>query len=268
MPPLVLIHGIGGSADDWEFQIPFFSRHTRVIAPDLPGCGRSQKTGDYSIPAIAKDVWATLDRLEVTEINLVGHSLGGAVALQMAVDSPSRIQHLVLADTLASFEIDSVRKLTLYWYRLLAIKLFGPAWLARTVSSQLFPRAEQAAIRQRVADRSALTDREVYFRTIRSVRGWSVMGRLDHLSMPALVLAADEDYFPVLDAEKLAKALPNARLEVFRNAHHHLPLECADRFNQAVLAFIRDEDEPEQYGIRRIKANETLSAKNDQRTNI
>ena len=267
MPPLVLIHGIGGSAEDWELQIPFFSPHCRVIAPDLPGCGRSPKTGDYSIPTIAKEVWTTLDHLNAAEINLVGHSMGGAVALQMVVDSPSRVQHLVLADTLASFEIDSVRKFILYWYRLLAIKVFGPVWLARALSSQLFPSAEHAEIRRRVADRSALTDRGVYFRTICSIRGWSVMDRLDRLSMPALVLAADRDYFPMFDAENLAKALPNARLEVFRNAHHHLPLECADRFNQAVLAFIRDKDDP-AHQSGRVKANETLSAQNDQRTNI
>lgn len=241
LEPLVLIHGIGGSADDWEFQVPFFSRRCRVIALDLPGCGQSPKTGHYSIPAFAEDVWATLDQLGVGEASLVGHSMGGAVAMQMAVNSPSRVRHLILADTLASFEIDSMRKLVLYWYRLLAVKLLGPAWLSRAVALKLFPRDEQAGIRRRVAERNALTDREVYLQTIRSVRGWTIMDRLGRLSMPTLVLAADQDYFPVADAQTLTDALPNARLEVFRGAHHHLPLECSGRFNQLVLSFLRGE---------------------------
>lgn len=244
LQPLVLIHGIGGSADDWEFQVPFFARRCRVIAPDLPGYGRSPKTGSYSIPAFAGDVWSTLDHLGIGAVNLVGHSMGGAVALQMAMDSPSRVQHLVLADTLASFETDSINKLILYWYRLFAIKLLGPVWLSRSVSSRLFPRADQAEIRQRMAARSALSDREVYFRTIRSIRGWTVMNRLERLLMPILVLAADDDYFPVSDAQNMTDALPNARLEVFKGAHHHLPLECAGSFNEAVLAFLLDLEKP------------------------
>lgn len=242
--PLVLIHGIGGSADDWESQIPFFSSHCRVIVPDLPGCGRSPKTGRYTIPAFANDVWATLDRLGVAEANLVGHSMGGAVALQMAVDAPHRVPRLIIADTLASFEIDSTKKFALYWYRLLAVKLLGPAWLSRAVAMKLFPEPEHADTRQRVADRNALNDKEVYLKTIRSIRGWTVMDRLERLSMPTLVLAADQDYFPVSDVQVLTDALPQARLEVFKGAHHHLPLECSERFNQVVLAFLLDNDIP------------------------
>ena len=241
LPPLVLLHGIGSSVEDWESQIPFFSSYCRVVAPDLRGFGHSPKARDYSVSAFSADVWALLGRLGIQRFNVIGHSMGGAVALQMAVERPERVERLVLADTLASFKIDSVGKLGLYWYRLAMMKIFGPARLSEAVSMRLFPRPEQAELRHRLAGRSALNDRDVYVRTIRAIKGWTVMDQLSRLTMPVLILAAEEDYFPVRDAQRLAQTLPNARLEVFEHAHHHLPLECAERFNATVLRFLRQD---------------------------
>lgn len=239
LPPLVLLHGIGSSVEDWEFQIPFFSAFCRVIAPDLRGFGHSPKARDYSISAFSSDIWALLGRLGIRRFNMIGHSMGGAVALQMAVEQPQRVERLVLADTLATFKIDTAAKFGVYLYRLAMMRMFGPARLSEALSLKLFPRPEQADLRLRVARRSALNDRDAYVRTIRAIRGWSVIDQLSRLTMPVLILVAENDYFPVNDARRLAAALPNARLEVFERAHHHLPLECAARFNATVLSFLR-----------------------------
>lgn len=239
-PPLVLVHGIGASKEDWEAQIPFFSKTRRVIAADLRGFGVSPKGSVYSVPAFAADIWALLDQCRIDTFDLVGHSMGGAVVLQMAVDQPDRVRRLVLADTLASFEANSPGKLALYWYRLLMMMLVGPARLSAVVAERLLPRPEHAALRERMTQRSAQNDRHVYLQTIRAIKGWTVMDRLDRLRMPTLVLVAEEDYFPVADAERLVEALPNAQLVVFEHAHHHLPLECSGRFNTVLSAFLED----------------------------
>lgn len=238
LPPLVLLHGIGASGEDWEYQIPVFALLCRVIVPDLRGYGRSPKGGAYTVEAFAADVWALLARLDIERFNLVGHSMGGAVALRMAVDRPGCIDRLVLANTLPSFVTDTFGKAMLYWYRLVVMRLFGPAWLAETIQKKLFPKPEHAALRARLNARSVRRDREVYLRTLHALKGWSIVDRLQELSMPTLVLAAENDYFPRRDAQAFAAALPNARLQIFDDTHHHLPLEVPERFNAAVLTFL------------------------------
>lgn len=235
---LLLIHGIGASAEDWEGQIPEFAARYRVVAPDLRGYGRSQRKGPFSIQRFAQDCWALLDRLGIQRCCIVGHSLGGAVALQMAVDQPQRVERLVVTDSLPSFRPDSARKWGLFFYRLIMMFLFGPKRLSAAVSARLFPAPEQAALRQRVAMRNGRNSRWVYLRTIPRVVRWSVTDRLAELRMPTLILAAEFDYFPVEEAVRFAGAIPAARLDIMQGLHHSAPIEAPARFNPLVLDFL------------------------------
>lgn len=238
LPPLLLLHGVGSSSEDWECQIPVFAPLCRVIVPDLRGYGRSPKGDAYSVDAFAADVWKVLEDLGIKRFNLVGHSMGGAVALRMAVDRPGCVNRMVLADTLPSFAVDSLGKAMLYWYRLVMMWLFGPAKLSAAVYKKLFPGPKHAALRARLKARSSGQDRDVYLRTIKALKGWTIVDCLHTLKMPVLLLAAEHDYFPRADAEAFNTALPNSHLQVFEGAHHHLPLEVSERFNAAVLAFL------------------------------
>ncbi|MBL6751029.1 MAG: alpha/beta hydrolase [Nevskia sp.] len=235
--PLLLVHGIGTDHEDWEDQVPVFARRYRVIAPDLRGYGRSDRGGEFSPQAFAADLWALLDGLGIGRFLLVGHSMGGAVALQMAVDQPERVLALVAADTLPSFVIDTPAKRLLFAFRYVMMSLFGPRRLARAVANKLFPEPGQAALRERSCRRGAAIDRHVYLKNLRQLVGWSVQRRLERLRMPVLVIAAEHDYFPVGDAEAFTAALPDGRLSVFAGRHHALPLEAPRRFNATVLRF-------------------------------
>lgn len=248
--PLVLLHGIGASLEDWEFQIPAFARHYRVIAPDLRGFGRSERRAPFTVAQFAADVWALLDALGITQCLLVGHSMGGAVALQMSVDQPERIRRLVLADTLPSFRANTLAKRLLFATRYATMGLLGPKRLASAISKKLFPAPEQAALRERVTRRSEDTDRQVYLDTIRGLVDWAVDDRLERLAMPVFVIAAEFDYFPGSDAIHFAAQLPKARLRIFPGAHHAVPLEQPKRFNAAVLRFLK----AEPAGARRAKS--------------
>jgi pimeloyl-ACP methyl ester carboxylesterase len=240
-PPLVLLHGIGASRSDWEFNVPELAQHYRVITPDLRGFGLSERSGNYGVATFAADIWMLLELLKVERFDLVGHSMGGAVALQMAVDRPQRIAHLVAADTLPSFQTNSFGKRILFAYRYLMMGVFGPQRLASAVAAKLFPLPEQQALRERATAGGMANDRTVYLETLRHVLGWSVSDRLQRLTMPVLVLAAEHDYFPVADAESFARALPQALLKVFSGCHHAVPLEAPAAFNAAVLRFLAGE---------------------------
>lgn len=236
--PLVLLHGLGSSSQDWEYQIPAFSKHYRVIAPDLRGFGASDRAGDYRVERFAADVWRLLDDLNVENFYLLGYSMGGAVAQQMALDRGARVRKLVLSNTLPSFRADTWVKRGLLWSRLMLMSLLGPRRLSRSVALKLFPRPDQAALREKVARRNAGNDKTAYLRTVRALVRWSVWGRVGALSMPVLVLAAEHDYFSRAETEALVAALPQGRLQIFPGTRHGLPLEVPRLYNRAVLDFL------------------------------
>ncbi|MDB5987923.1 MAG: alpha/beta fold hydrolase [Nevskia sp.] len=238
---VVMLHGLGASHEDWESQRTPFSRAFRVIAPDLRGFGASGRVGEYTIAQFADDVWALLEQLKVKRFHLIGHSMGGAVALQMAIDRPERIRRLVLADTLPSFETNTLGKRMLFAYRYAMMGVFGPQRLTKAVARKLFPGSdrEQVRLRERAVRRGNVNDRTVYLETIRNLLGWKISDQLQLLTMPSLVIAAEYDYFPVSDAEAFAAALPNAALKVFAGAHHAVPLEIPQAFNTVVIDFLQ-----------------------------
>lgn len=240
LPPRVLLHGLGGDAESWALQVPVFAAECRVVVPELRGFGRSPRGQVHTAEAMAADVWAAMERLGIDRFDLVGHSMGGAVAQQMAVDRPDRIRRLVLADTLPSFVTDTLRKRFGYGFRLVTMSVFGPGFLSRTLAHKLYPRADQAGLRRRIIGDGDPTDRRVYLETLRALKGWTVAHRLRALQMPVLLLVAEEDYFPLADAKRFVAALPNARLRVFAGTHHFLPLEIPRQFNDVVSAFLNE----------------------------
>lgn len=238
-PPLVMLHGLGGTHQDWEYQIPVFARHFEVIAPDFRGHGGSDRSGHYGVAQFAADTWQLLDELHVQRFNLLGYSMGGAVALQMALDRPERVERLVLSNTLSSFRTDTLAKRILLWTRLFMMGFLGPRRLAEMMTRRVFPRPDQADLRERVAKRNAENDKIVYLHSIRALTEWSVAERVGELKMPVLVLAAELDFVPRADTEAFVRALHDARLELFPGSRHGLPQEMPDDFNRAVLDFLR-----------------------------
>jgi len=236
--PLVLLHGLGASSADWENQVPEFARHFHVIVPDFRGHGASDRTGEYGVERFATDTWQLLDRLKIRSATLLGHSMGGAVAMQMALDRPGCVPRLVLANTLPSFRTDTAGKHLMLWTRLLLMSLLGPRRLSEIMTRRLYPRPDQATLRAKVARRNAHNDKNVYLATIRALTQWSVREHLASFTMPVLVLASEHDYFGGAEVLPFTSALPNAQLQRFPGARHGLPLEMPEAFNRAVLEFL------------------------------
>jgi 3-oxoadipate enol-lactonase len=237
--PLVLLHGLGASSADWEYQVPELARYFQLIVPDFRGHGASDRAGEYTVQRFAADTWQLLDHLGIRTPVLVGHSMGGAVAMQMALDRPGRVAKLVLANTLPSFLIDTPGKRATLWLRLLLMGLLGPRLMAQVMTRRLYPHPGQAKLRAKVAQRNARNDRHVYLATIRALTRWSVRDRVGELTMPVLVLASEHDYFEGAEVTRFMTALPNAQLREVRGGRHGLPLERPGLFNRALLEFLQ-----------------------------
>ena len=240
--PLLLLHGLGCSGEDWGRQLASFTATRSVITPSLRGFGSSHKPpGPYTIEEHAADMHALLDQLGVGRCDVLGFSMGGAVALQMALDATDRIDRLVLVNTQAEFELDHWRRYLAAVVRLGLGHVRGMERMARFLSRRMFPDPHQAPLRREMMRRYADNDRRAYLAALRGLAGWSVQHRLHEIGCPTLVVGAELDYMPLQDKRRLAERLGDARLEVVRNSRHCTPFDQAEEFNRVVLEFLDDE---------------------------
>ncbi len=238
-PPLLLIHGLGSSGDDWAFQRDDFAVAHRLILPDLRGSGRSEKpSGDYSIRLFAEDLWALLDQLGIAVASILGFSMGGAVAIEMALMQPARVSKLILCNALANYRTDTLRK----WYeaklQLGFVHVLGLRRTARFIARRLFPHDDQQPKRQRVIDVLGANPKRAYLQSIRALIGWSALDRLPALTCKTLIIAADSDYTPLAEKHIEAALFPRGELVVIDDSRHGTPFDATERFNALVLGFL------------------------------
>jgi pimeloyl-ACP methyl ester carboxylesterase len=235
-PPLVLIHGFTGSKENWLPMVAALSRGHRVIVPDLPGWGESSRIddADYGVAAQSARLAGFLDALDLRQVDLVGHSMGGAISGLTAAREPQRLATLTLMNTAGvSFEINDFARRILAgelpfnvddragWERLVAdlfvIEPFLPARLAdvlieRNRANHEFHRRVMARLR---GDEQLLLERN-----------------LATISLPTLVLWCDGDrVLDVSAVETLARDLPYAELVTLTGCGHmpmmERPMETA-----------------------------------------
>jgi 3-oxoadipate enol-lactonase len=237
--PIVLIHGLGSSARDWEFQVPEFCKNYQVVTFDLRGHGLSDKPpGPYSIPLFASDTAGLLKALKLEPAHIVGISLGGGVALQLAIDAPALAKTLVVVNSGPAIvgtgdegqkEIDA---------RIALVEKMGMRGMGQALAARLFPKPEHASLAATFVDRWAENDPRAYVDALQSMVGWNVTDRLGSIRCPTLVVSADQDYSPVALKQAYVKLMPDAELVVIADAHHAVPLEQPQAFNAALEKFL------------------------------
>jgi pimeloyl-ACP methyl ester carboxylesterase len=256
-PPLVLIHGIGDNSETWEHVIPTLAKRHLVIAPDLLGHGKSDKPrADYSVAAYANGVRDLLGVLGVQRATLVGHSLGGGVAMQFAYQFPERTERLVLVGSGGSGpEVSSVlRMLTLPGAQAVLLLLRLP-WARLQVSAAVSVlRMLNTALGADAPDLLRVVDalpdatsRAAFIRTLRAVADWrgQVITMLDRCyltqGMPTLLIWGTRDaVIPVAHAYRAHAAMPGSRLELFEGAGHFPFHTDPIRFVNMVEQFLDD----------------------------
>ena len=261
-PVLLLIHGMGGTFENWQAVIEPLAREHTVVAPDLPGHGTSAPGGgDYSIGALAAELRDLLAALGHERATLVGHSLGGGIAMQFAYQFPEITERLVLVSSggLGPEVSPILRAAALPGADLFIAATAGPG---RTVGSAIARGLAAVGLRANpdVAEvargYASLTDpdrRAAFLATLRSVVGSG--GQRVHAGdrlylaegMPVLIIwGARDPMIPVHHGENAHEAIAGSRLEVFDGVGHLPQLEAPGRFIAVLERFIA-ENEPAQF---------------------
>ncbi len=238
-PPLLFLHGLGSSTRDWEWQVAAFSGGYRIITMDARGHGRSDKPpGPYRMAQFAHDTATLLRTLEAAPAHVVGLSMGSMIALQLAVDAPELLRSLTLVNGYVSFVPTTRQAQREIRYRKRLVRLLGMRAVGHALARQLFPDPAHALQRRVMAARWAENDKRAYLASIDAIVGWSVRDRLSGITCPTLVVAAEHDYTPVSHKRAYTRRLPNAELVVLPNAHHAVPVEYPEAFNEVLRTFL------------------------------
>ena len=264
-PAILLIHGIGDNSTTWRTVQTMLAQRYTVIAPDLLGHGQSDKPrADYSVAAYANGMRDLLSVLDIDRVTVVGHSLGGGVAMQFAYQFPQLVDRLVLVGAggvskdvnvvlrLAALpmatEALALLRLPLVLPALQAAGRFGGAVLGSTGLGRDLPDALRV-----LADLPEPTASSAFARTLRAVVDWrgQVVTMLDRCylteSVPVqLVWGSHDSVIPVSHARLAHAAMPGSQLEIFEGSGHFPFHDDPDRFVEVVRAVHRHH-EPAEY---------------------
>lgn len=242
-PPLLLLHGLGSSRNDWLLQLPTFLPRFRVVAVDLRGHGGSPKPpGPYRLDHFSADVAQLLRRLDAPPAHVLGISLGGAVALQLALDFPELVRSLVLVNTAARFVSASWQQRLMGARRVANAYFSGMDQVAEQVAARLFPRPEQSALRRETVERIRHNDPAAYRATLWAIARFDVRARLGEIACPTLIVAGDEDTtVPLASKQLLAQRISHSRLEIIAHSGHATPVDQPEAFNRTVMQFLEQQ---------------------------
>jgi 4,5:9,10-diseco-3-hydroxy-5,9,17-trioxoandrosta-1(10),2-diene-4-oate hydrolase len=254
-PPLVLLHGAGDNALDWRWVIPDLAAAHRVYAPDLPGSPDSARpAADYSPAFFERFVAAFVDALDIGRATFVGNSLGGLIALRLALSEPERAGALVLVDSaglgravnpaFTSVNVPGLGEAALPFWRT-PVGAYQRAW-GRT--ALLFAHPPGSVPREWVAEqcRLALSPGylEAHLAVLRTQVGFGgqrevLVDQLPLLEIPTLVVwGAGDRVFPESQARVAAARLQEGSLAVVPDCGHMPHVECPDRFLAALDDFL------------------------------
>lgn len=225
--PLLLLHGAGGTHLDWSIQL----RKMNSIVPDLPGHGKSAPPGRSTIADYAADMIALLDTLHLDSAIVCGQSMGGAIAMTMALEYPDRVQRLILIGTGAKLAVQPA---------ILDRIVTAPSEVGTLLKTLLWGKNTPEAIRQRGYELFMKLDPQIIYNDYVACNQFDVRSRLSAITQPALVIGATDDQLaPFRFSEYLAENIPNTTLIQIENAGHMMVLEAPSAVAEAINGWLQ-----------------------------
>ena len=254
-PPVIFIHGFGGTMWNWEYQHGAFTQNHRVIIPDLLGSGLSDKPqGAYSPSDLVHFFHAFMDALHIPKAVLIGNSMGAGLAMAMAMDYPERVESLVLISGLPPNLKESVASQKYQQF----LHHRPPLWLAK-MGNWFAGRSATEALLQEIIFRQELITPLVIERSFQNRQRGNLLAplyalldnidkwesqygaRISQIRHPTLILWGEHDQvFPIPVGERLYNQLPHAMWNVIPNAGHLPQWEQPEVVNQAIRRFLNE----------------------------
>lgn len=263
--PIVLLHGIAHSSQAWDSVLPNLAERFEVIAVDLPGCGRSDKPDtDYSLGAQAAAVRYVLDSLGLDLVTVIGHSLGGGIAMTLTFQYPERIGRLGLISSaglgrdlhplfrLATLPAgpDQIMRVLFSPAMRIPRTLLGET-LSRVTGDPFFhrPREHRAQFNELLRGLEDPGAQRAFLATLRSASNFagqtvSALDRLELARFPVLLVwGRDDRVFPLNHLRRAQRHLPHAKVAIVENCGHFPQLEAPKTFLRIMLRWL-DTTEP------------------------
>ena len=236
--PLVLVHGFLGSSDMWRPQINFFKSNFRVIVPALPGFGNSSTINSCnSIECMAKAILNFLEKKEIKNFNLLGHSMGGMIVQEMAKVAGKKILKLICYGTGPQgnipdrFEtIDQSRE---------RLKTDGLKDTAYRIAKTWFIEEDKAKYFYLCEEAGKQTSIEAADNGLVAMKNWNGVKNLQNIGNETLIVWGDQDKaYNFNQVETLSINIPNSDLKIIKGCSHNVHLEKPDEFNSVVREFL------------------------------
>ena len=236
--PLVLVHGFLGSSKMWKPQIDFFKDHFRIITPDLPGFGKSNKAKSHNnIQSIANLLINCLEEKKIHKFHLLGHSMGGMIVQEMAKKVGDNISKLVCYSTgprgemPGRFEtVDESRE---------NLQKNGLETMARNIAKTWFIKGENAKYFDVCIETGKQTSMEAVDNSLVAFKNWNGVDTLKNIKNETLIIWGDHDKsYNFEQVQTLEKNIENSKLIIFKNCAHNIHLEQTDQFNKTIMNFL------------------------------
>jgi pimeloyl-ACP methyl ester carboxylesterase len=252
-PPVVLIHGLGGNWQSWLEVLPVVAAlGHRVIALDLPGFGHSETPRERpTIPGFGRCVDAVLHELDTGPAAVVGNSMGGFIAAEIAIQEPARVDRLTLVSAAALWNERIVARPLVAASKV--TRLYAPLLASRWELMARLPRVRNEALKtagirnpeeigpQLAYEMLSGAGRQAFTDALQGLYDYRIRDRLPEIACPTLVVwGAEDPLVPLRHAFEYEQLIPHARVVVFPRTGHLPQVEQPERFNSALEAFLKD----------------------------
>lgn len=237
-PAVVMQHGFVGGGGYFAPQATRLGRVFDVICPDLPGfAGSAAHRAEMTAPGLSRSLIALLDALGVERFSLLGHSLGGAVAVQTALDHPERVAKLVLYGTGSTGRLP--KRFETVEDTLESIQSDGIQATAKRIAATWFVEGARAPMYEFCVVAAGKPDQTAAMKALENLQTWDVTDRLGELKMPVLVICGDRDRsYGLEETLAMMRRIAGSKFCVIPNCAHAAHLEAPEIFTDLLLTFL------------------------------
>ncbi len=239
--PVLFVHGLGASIWTWEQQAETLLREGyQVILPDLRGHGQSHiSEKGYQITNFADDIIQLLAKLNIERVHLVGLSMGGIIAFEVAAQRPNLVKSLLISNTGPEYQMNLWQAVAFFVEREFCLSHFGIDTLSKVLARKLFPDPHQEELRTKFINHWTKNDTEAYRKSFLGLIQWEMGKKYKAIQCPTCLVGTPEDYTTIQDKMRFVYKLPNASLHIIENSRHITPLDQPELFNCVMLDFLR-----------------------------